>query len=367
MATLDQSTQLLPAYSYNRKSLSIAIGLLYATVHSISWADTVYLKNGDRISGTIEKISQNKLHIATDYSDSITIPQHVIRSFHSERVMILHPHRANGETTPMRAEKLVYDTDGNSNAIFAINQIERYALAFDEQLTIDENAAELTLVNHNPVTYEHSGNVKLDLNFKNSSSKTRNFHLKGGYELTHNIWRHQIKGDVERKTDNGKTSTYRYNLDYSLDYFFNPYFFWQTTNHYQHDWVEDIKGNWLLGTGPGWQVWNDDNSQLALMTLLNYQQLEYRDDHKDRHPLMTFKWDYQKNLFVNLPITFTTLGSVGRSFNNHVTLDLNFDTAIQYKLTEHLSINTGYHFDRTKAKRGDSKNSNIFLGIGVDW
>ncbi|GGZ94101.1 hypothetical protein DC083_07220 [Ignatzschineria ureiclastica] len=367
MATLDQSPQPIPASSCNRKSLSIAIALLYASIHSISWADTVYLKNGDRISGTIEKIAQNKLHIATDYSGTITIPQQAIRSFHSERAMILNPNRANGETTPMRAEKLVYDTDGNSNAIFAINHAERYALAFDEQLTIDENAAELALVNHNPVAYEHSGNVKLDLNFKNSSSKTRNFHLKGGYELTHNIWRHQIKGDVERKTDNGKTSTYRYNLDYSLDYFFNPYFFWQTTSHYQHDWVEDIKGNWLLGTGPGWQVWNDDRSQLALMTLLNYQQLEYRDDHKDRHPLMTFKWDYQKNLFANLPIKFTTQGSVGRSFNNHVTLDLNFDTAIQYKLTEHLSINTGYHFDRTKAKRGDSKNSNIFLGIGVDW
>ncbi len=332
-------------------------------------ADTVYLKNGDRISGTIEQIVQNQLHIATDYAGTITIPQQTIRSFHSERTMILNPQRANGVTIPMRAEKLVYDTEGNSNAIFASNHTERYALAFDEQLTItpDQAQAELNLVHHNPVAYQHSGNIKLDLNFKNNNSRTRNFHLKGGYELTHNIWRQQIKGDIERKTDNGKTSTYRYNIDYAFDHFFNPYFFWQTNTHYQHDWVEDIKANTLLGTGPGWQVWNDDRSRLALMMLLNYQQLEYRDDRKDRHPLMTFKWDYQKNLFANIPLKFTTQGSVGRSFNNHVTLDLNFDSAIQYKLTENLSLNMGYHFDRTKANRGNAKNSNIFLGVGIDW
>ena len=81
---------------------------------------------------------------------------------------------------------------------------------------------------------------------------------------------------------------------------------------------------------------------------------------------MSLKWDYQQ-YFYNQKIRFSSKGAVGRSFNDNVTLDLTLNATLAYKLTDSLSFNTGYQYEKIKAKRGDSSNRSLYLGLGFNW
>lgn len=342
------------------KSAVISCSLFYSI--AIAAADTISLTNGDRITGKIILIEDNMVHVKTDYAGTLKIHNRNIGEFNLDAPVSVKESRF---TQSIPATKVLYDhtKPGLEDRLVITSHGIPQSIPFNKALTV----AKMNGSNLKAKDFKHTGNIDLSANFDHDTSKTLRYRFKGNYKLEHELWRHTFSGNLYRKRDNDKTKSYYYNTGYSADRFFTKDFFWQGSVEYQYDWVEKIRENLLIGIGPGWQVWDDARSSLSFTALLNYQELRYKKDtDRSRNPQMALKWDYQQYLF-NQKFKFSTAGIIGRSFNEDVTLDLNLTTTLAYKLTDSLSFNTSYQYESIKAKRGDSKNRSLSLGLGYQW
>lgn len=331
------------------------------TLLAFAGADTISLKNGDKITGKILLIEDNTIHIKTDYAGTLNINSNDIASFKLKAPVAV---KENRFTRSFTSTEVVYNPEkkGDEDRIIVKSHGIPQSIPFNKDLLI----AKVNSTTLKPKEFKHSGNINVSAYFDNDSSKTTRYRIKGNYKLEYGLWRHHFGTQLYRKTDNDRTKDYYYNLNYSVDRFITPRFFWQASSNFEHDWIEDIRDNFLMGTGPGIQVWNDARSSLSFATLLNYQKIEYRDHDTTNNPQLSLKWDYQQ-YFYNQKIRFSTKGTVGRSFNENVKLDLTLNATLAYRLTDSLSFNTGYHYEKIKAKRGDSSNRGLSIGIGYEW
>lgn len=324
-------------------------------------ADTISLKNGDHITGKIILIEENTVMIRTEFAGNLLIKSHHIERFKMNAPVSI---KENRFTESMPATEIEFDRSkkGAENRLLIKSHGIPKSIPFDKELLVAKiNGATLKAEE-----FRHSGNVDLSAYLDKDTSKTTRYRVRGNYKLEHGLWRHHIGVNYYRKRDNDRTKNHNYNINYAADRFFSRRFFWQGSVDYQHDWVEDIRENLLVGTGPGWQLWNNERSSFSMATLLNFQQLEYKTGESSNSPQATLKWDFQQYFF-NQRFKFNTTGSVGRSFNADVALDLNLNATLAYKLTESLALKTGYNYEKLKAKRGDARNSTISIGVGYHW
>lgn len=326
-----------------------------------SFADTVLMKNGDKISGKILLVEDNIVHIKTDYAGTLKIASNNITEFKLKAPVAI---KENRFTRSFTSTEVVYDASkkGTEERLIVKSHGIPKSIPFNTDLII----AKVNHATRKPQEFRHSGNVDFSGVFDDDSSKTSRYRIKGKYQLEHGLFRHVLSGQYYRKTDSSKTKDHYYLANYSLDRFFSPVHFWQTSADFQHDWIEDIKDNFLLGTGPGWQVWNNARSSLSLATLINYQRIDYKDGEKMSNPQLSLKWDYQQ-YFYNQKFQFSTKGTVGRSINADVSLDLTLNANIAYKLTDSISFNTGYQYEKIKARRGSIDNKSLYIGLGFNW
>ncbi|GAA5098688.1 DUF481 domain-containing protein [Wohlfahrtiimonas larvae] len=332
---------------------------------SLVSADEVHLKNGDRLTGNIIYFEGQYLFIKTEYAGTIKVNNDKVKSFSIDNLVNIKQNLFSSSIVAKEARLKNYraDTKGQSKKVLVIQN--------GDGVTEIPITSELSVARINgrspkksPLTY--SGSINLGIYVDTDSSKTSRYNFDGTLGLKYDFWRHTLKGKFYRKTENEKTKSYYYHLDYSVDRFFTQSFFWQGAMSYQHDWQEDIRANKSIGTGPGWQVWEDEHSALSLASLLNYQMLDYRDGEHSENPQIALKWDFYQ-YFGDRAFKLTTSGEIGRSFNRNVLLDLKANATLSYKLTESLLLNTGISYEKVRAKDGDSRNKSINLGIGYQW
>ncbi|RKS84777.1 uncharacterized protein DUF481 [Orbus hercynius] len=338
---------------YNRYILLI----LFMILPTCGFADTIWVKNGDIISGSIKLIDSNKLVLETKYAGSLTIKATDVKTF-----TLNHPAVVKND---LYAKKFFITEIKPSEEIGAIILVDKRG---EEQTVSITNNLILYKQNINEFVDEltFNGSVKGGFFYDKGTKKTEQYMLDTNFTVKHNLWRHNIAANFRRSFKNDTVSTYYYNTQYNLDKFITPAFFWQSSAQYRHDWIENISSKKSFGTGPGYQLWNNELSSFSLAMLLNYQEMHYQDHEESRHPLGTIRWNYQR-YFLGSAINLFTSGSIGRSFNDTVSLDLSTTIGTSYKLTDWLIISTTFNKDKDKTKDGNSSNINYNLGFGVIW
>lgn len=331
----------------------------------VAIADEVYLKNGDRLSGTIIYFEGQYLFIKTEYAGTVKINNDKVRTFSVANPVNIKQNLFSSSIVAEEAHLKNYQSHktGKSKKVLVIQNGDGVT---EIPITDELSLAKINGSSPKKEPLKYSGSVNLGAYIDTDTSKTSRYSFDGTLGMKYDFWRHTLKGKFYRKTENEKTKSYYYHLDYSADRFFSKSFFWQGALAYQHDWIEDIRENKSIGTGPGWQVWEDESSALSLASLLNYQMLDYRDGESSENPQMALKWDFYQ-YFGDRAFKFSTSGEVGRSFNRNVLLDLKAHAGLSYKLTESLHLNTGITYEKIRAKDGDSRNKSIHLGIGYEW
>lgn len=69
--------------------IAVLLGLSIALCSSATFADTVWLKNGDRLSGTIRFFDGSKLLLETDYGGSIPLSWKKIATLQSDHELLV--------------------------------------------------------------------------------------------------------------------------------------------------------------------------------------------------------------------------------------------------------------------------------------
>lgn len=321
---------------------------------SSAFADTVWLKNGDRITGTIKVFDGGKLMVDTAYGGSIPVDMKQVKTLET--------------TQPLLVRQDEYDSE-IAKALKPADEGKVILANGDAPQTV-ELASIQQLMKPKPLVQDLSwkGNIDAALDFKRAETDTDDYNLAFKTTARHGRWRHIADGEYNREAQDGSVDTDNWSLEYSLDRFITDQWFWQGRLNYKRDKIEDLQRQRTVGTGPGYQFWDNELGSFSLGSLLNRTDYEFADGKKENFYSVAMKWDYDRYLIGKTVQLFST-GELGRPLSNVADYSLDADIGLRYKVTEWASLNLKYEKEIvTGTASGNNLDSSRYTaGFGVAW
>ncbi|WP_460367842.1 DUF481 domain-containing protein [Pseudomonas sp. Tul1A2] len=316
-------------------------------------ADTVWLKNGDKLSGTITVFDGGKLLIQTKYAGAVTIDWKEVKTLDSDQHLLVKQDAYTGEVS----KSLTAAEDG------------KVTLANGEAPKTVELASIQQILKPKPVVEDlvWKGNVDLALDYQRAEKDTDDYDV--GFKTTarHGRWRHTAEGEYNREVQDDETTTNNWRAEYALDRFFTDQWFWQGRLNYKRDHIEELARQRVVGTGPGYQFWDDELGAFSLGSLLNRTDYEYRDGSKDNFYSVAMKWDYNRYL-IGKKVEFFTNGEVGKPLSGVADYALDAELGLRYKVTDWASLNLKAERDIISGTNdADLNKTRYTAGFGVAW
>ena len=155
--------------------------------------------------------------------------------------------------------------------------------------------------------------------------------------------------------------------EYSLDRFLTEKWFWQGRAVYKRDKVEDLSRQRTVGTGPGYQFWDNELGAFSLGSLVNRTDYEFSDGSKENFYSLAMKWDYNRYL-IGKKVEFFTNGEVGKPLSGVADYALDAEMGLRYKVTEWASLNLKAERDIISGTDdADLDKTRYTAGFGVAW
>lgn len=319
------------------------------------FADTVWLKNGDRLSGKIKVFDGGKLLIQTDYAGAVPIDWKQVKTLESDQELLVKQDAWTGE----KAKSLQAAEDGS--VTLANGEAPKTVALTSIQQIIKPKPLVEDLV--------WKGNVDVAMDYKRADKDTDDYDLDFKTTARHGAWRHHAEGEYNREFQNDVVTTDNWTAEYALDYFISDKWYWQGRLTYNRDRVEDISRQRTVGTGPGYQFWDDELGAFSLGSLLNRTDYEYSDGKKDNFYSLAMKWDYNRYL-MGKTVSFFTNGELGKSLEGESDYSLDSEIGLRYKVTEWASLNLKAEKDLIGSSTGSDNSLNktrYTVGFGVVW
>ena len=316
-------------------------------------ADTVWLKNGDKLSGTITVFDGGKLLIQTKYAGAVTIDWKEVKTLDSDQHLLVKQDAYTGEVS----KSLTAAEDG------------KVTLANGEAPKTVELASIQQILKPKPVVEDlvWKGNVDMALDYQRAEKDPDDY--DDGFKTTarHGRWRHTAEGEYNREVQDDEVTTNNWRAEYSLDRFLTDKWFWQGRLNYKRDHVEELARQRVVGTGPGYQFWDDELGAFSLGSLLNRTDYEYSDGGKDNFYSVAMKWDYNRYL-IGKKVEFFTNGELGKPLSGVADYALDAEMGLRYKVTEWASLNLKAERDIISGTNdADLSKTRYTAGFGVAW
>ncbi|WP_397453825.1 DUF481 domain-containing protein [Pseudomonas sp. NA-150] len=316
-------------------------------------ADTVWLKNGDRLTGKITVFDGGKLLLHTDYAGDINVDWKQVKTLESD-------------------QKLLVTQDKHNEIAKALKPAEdgKVILANGEPpKTVDLSSIQLIMSPKPLITdFVWKGNVDLALDFQRAQNNTDDYNIAFKTTARHGDWRHNAKGEYSRETtDNSTVNTNNWSAEYSADRFLTDKWFWEGRLTYKRDYVEDLARQRVVGTGPGYQFWDDQLGAFSLGSLINRTDYEFSNGSKQNFYSAALKWDYNRFL-IGKKVEFFTNGELGKPLSGAADYSLDSEVGLRYKVTDWASLNLKAEKNIISgASDGDLNKTRYTAGFGVAW
>jgi hypothetical protein len=330
------------------------VGVALISAGTPVFADTVWMKNGDRLTGTIKVFDGSKLMVETEYGGSVAVDMEKVKTLKTVQPLLV---RRDAYTSPLASS--LEPADDGKVIMTNVEAPQPVELASIQQLMRPKP----------PVTeFSWKGNIDMALDFKRAETNTNDYNIAFKTSALNDRWRHMADGEYNRETEDGVVGTDNWSMEYSLDRFLTDQWFWQGRLNYKHDNIEAIRQQRTVGTGPGYQLWDNELGAFSLGSLLNRTDYQFTDDRKANFYSVAVKWDYNRFLIGKTLEIFTT-GEVGRPLSDVANYSLDAEAGLRYKLTEWASLNLKYEKDLITgtANGNDLDSSRYMAGFGVTW
>jgi hypothetical protein len=315
-------------------------------------ADTVWLKNGDRLTGKIKFYDGGKLLLQTDYGGAIALDWSKIATLQSDQELLIKQDAVTGERA-----KALQPAEHGSVILANGDEPKTVELASIEQILKPKPLVE-DLV--------WKGNVDASLDYKRAERDTDDYDVSLKTQARHGLWRHNAEADYNREFQDDVVTTDNWSAEYALDRFLTEHWFWQGRFEYKRDMVEELERQRTVGTGPGYQFWDNELGAFSVAGLLNRTDYQYSNGESDNFSAASLKWDYNRYL-VGKSVELFSDGEVGKPLNNVADYTLDAALGLRYKLTDWASLNMKAEKDLVSGSEGELDETRYSLGFGVGW
>lgn len=323
-------------------------------VPEVGYPDTVWLKNGDHLSGTVKLLDAAKLVLETDYGGSVTIAWDHVATLQADRKMLVDLGAYDDDISvnrlmPAVQGKVALKAESNDPQIVSLKSIKR-------------------IISPRPLLEDFSwkGNLDVALDYKRSESNTTNYNVDLKVQGRDNLWRHNIQGNYNKEKSEDIIATDNWSMQYAADKFFNEKYFWQGRLAYTNDKIQDISRQRNLGTGPGFQFWDNEMGAFSLTALVNRADYQFKEGNKVNFYSASFKWDYSRYIYGQTAQIFSS-GEFARPLNKAAVFGLDSELGLRYKVTDWASVNMKASKQLINGAAGDFDQTQYTVGLGVSW
>jgi hypothetical protein len=195
-------------------------------------AGTVWMDNGDRITGTILSLDGGILLVNTPYGGDVRLQFAHVKTLRSDKELVIRDKSVEHDYYA----KLV----GGDAGKVVLDGVERTPDG-DNDVKADVALSSLsTMTSPKPLWGETAvkGKLDLSLNQKTASVNSQDYAADFSLDARRGLWRNMLTAGYHRSKDGDDVGTDNYGGDYTLDRFLTEKAFWQGRLRYKRDFVE---------------------------------------------------------------------------------------------------------------------------------
>jgi putative salt-induced outer membrane protein YdiY len=319
---------------------------------SLTLADTLIMKNGDRITGRLDSISAGKAVFETQYAGRILVSLEQVSSMVTDDAYTvrLNDQSLSGAFFSASEGQALFTRDGN----------ERLALS-------DIRSASQSRTQFTPFSLDWG--VRLDLALSladgNSSTEASNALLEADFQDDLNA--HLLTVLLAREEGEGLLTKDQLDVDYGYRRFISQRWYGAANAEYFQDTLKDIDLRITLGAGMGIQVIDNSLENLATDLSLSAVQENIGGDSSTK-PALRWGLDYQRFLFAKTVEVFHRQ-SILQLFSDENGQVYSSSTGIRYAFSER--IDTNFRIDlayESDPPPGNEKTDTTYsLGVGLKF
>lgn len=315
-----------------------------------SWADTVWLNNGDRLSGQIVLLDGGKLALKTKYAGRVLIDWKDIETLRSDQPLLVKRSGFTGQ----RSQNL--EAAGSGMVRVVNGQAQTVPLADITQLVPPRPLIQ---------DFVWEGNLDAKLDLERKESETNEFKLKGDSRISHGRWRHVANGQLEHETKDGARKDDNWELEYDLDRFFTESWYLRSSYEHQEDEFDDISRQRIYGVGPGYRFWDDELGRFELVGQYSRARLDSQSNDV-AFDLWSFQMDY-KRLLWGTRLEFYSKAEMSVPTIEEVDYILDGEMGLRYRVNEWARVSLLYELDQLRGFSGTYSERRYLIGLGVGW
>jgi putative salt-induced outer membrane protein YdiY len=212
-------------------------------------ADEVHLKNGDRISGKIIRMQDDKLVVKTDYAGEISLAWDQVASVKADekiKVVLGDGTTLEGQTVEIEEGKMELKTE-------------------KVEVPLSFNLAEVQAINPKakpPVRITARANVGIIQ--ESGNTDTENLRLDGSFVGRTDKSRFGVGGEINREKSDDVDTVKNWLAYANYDYFFTQKWYWYVGTLLENDEFADLDLRSTIGTGIGYQIFETDTLNLSV-------------------------------------------------------------------------------------------------------
>ena len=315
-----------------------------------AWADTVWLNNGDRLTGQIVLLDGGKLALKTKYAGRVLIDWEDIDTLRSDQPLLVKRSGFTGQ----RSQHL--EAAGKGMVRVVNGKTQTVPLAEIKQLVPPRPLI---------TDFVWEGNLDTKLDMERNEDETDEFKLKGDSRISHGHWRHVLKGEYEHETKNSQKVDNNWELEYDLDRFITQQWFIRSSVYEQHDEFEDINRQTSYGMGPGYRFWDDELGRFELIG--QYERFQLRGNGQNtQFDAYGLEWDYKRllsgtrfELYSTAQMAMPTIDQIDYVFEG--------EAGVRYRVNEWARVSLLYELNQFRGLGQTTSDRQYLLGLGVGW
>lgn len=330
--------------------LRILVLVLITALSAPVWADTVWLHNGDRLTGEIVLLDGGKLALKTNYAGQVLIAWKDIDTLRSDKPLLIRRQGLDSE---------------HSNQLEAAGK--GMVRVISERVQTVPLASITRLIPPRPVLQDRlwEGNLDAKLDMKRNDNDSDEWKLKGNTRLEHGRWRHVLGSELERKVKNQVKTAENWQLEYDLDRFITDHWFWRVGAEQDEDEFAFLTRQRSMGSGPGYRFWDNELGRLDVIGQFNRVQLQTADNQLAFNTY-SLSWDY-KRLLWGTRLEFYSTAEMQVPDIKQIDYVLDSEMGLRFRLNDWARLSLLYELDQARGLGQTSSERRYLLGVGVGW
>ena len=274
--------------SLQRLTKGIATYYLTALLFTIALhahADTIWLKNGDKLTGTLGVKVTNKLSIKTSYAGEIKVNWNDIHSIDADKpilMMLSDGSLVNGRLLHTDQGQVILDEETNTPLVDT--ELDEIHYINPSRDLIGEG-------------YVWTGNLNLGATFNSGNSDNKHLQTNGESVLRGLNNRYTVQGYSYWSQEGGEETQNNTRVRGQFDHFFSKKWYGYVKNTFENDRFRDIRVRNNLGVGTGYQIAESEKLNLSVEGGLSWVYQDYYVDDDDSRAGLHWAVNYNQYLF----------------------------------------------------------------------